>query len=388
MAVILQRELRKFVAPEFIAGDNSRVFAGRYAGNFHSKKILLTTSPQIIDMKWMAGITDSLSDAGIDYELFMDITENPRDTDVMRGSEVYSAEECTGIIAVGGGSVMDCSKGIGIVSANKGHISDYVGVDLVKNPMPPLICLPTTGGSSADVSQYAVISCRERKCKNLIISKSLVPDVSLLDTVVLTTQPDEITVYSGIDAFTHAVEAYVSNGSSHFSDLMALEAIRQTGNAFPYDPSMAYDLDFRFKTLLSSLYAGISFSNAGLGIIHSMSHAIGGMYDLAHGLSSSLVMGAVIRFNYDAAADKYRNVAKALSIKTSGKNDEEVKELLLEKISQMMGTFCKDTKLSSFGASEDDLPFLISNTMSDPCVVTNPKMPGKSDIEDLFRQVL
>ena len=384
MTVALNRELRKFVAPEFITGDNSRIFAGRYALNFHSKKIFLATDKNIPDQFWMDAVTDSFLDAGIDYEIFTDISENPHDSEVMKGAGVYEAEECTAIVAVGGGSVMDCAKGIGIIAANGGEITDYIGVDLVKNPMPPLICIPTTGGSSADVSQYAVISTPANKKKNLITSKSLVPDVSLLDPVPLTTQPDKVTVYSGIDAFSHAIEAYLSNGSSHWSDLMALEAIKNIGDAFPYDESLKGDLDFRFKTLLSSLYAGISFSNAGLGLIHSMSHAIGGMYSLPHGLSSSLVMPFAVRYNFSSAPLRYRNAAEALFIDTAGKSDEMVLELLIEKISEMGGLYTKGLTLKSLGGTEDDIPVLVKNTLTDPCIATNPRFPDVKEIEELY----
>lgn len=384
MPVSLNRDLRKFVAPEFITGDNSRVFAGRYASNFQSKKILLATDETLLNLFWMDDVIDSLLEYGIEYEIITDISENPRDSDVMRGAGVYEAEECTAIIAVGGGSVMDCAKGIGIISANGGEISDYIGVDLVKYPMPPLICIPTTGGSSADVSQYAVISTPANKRKNLITSKSLVPDISLLDPVPLTTQPDKITVYSGIDAFSHAIEAYVSNGSSHWSDLMAIEAVKITGDVFPYDKSLRENLDFRFKTLLCSLYAGISFSNAGLGLIHSMSHAIGGMYSLPHGLSSSLVMPFVIGYNFSSAPLRYKKAAAALSPDIEGKSDAKILEALLEKISGMGGPYTKGVTLKSLGGSEDDIPALVRNTMSDPCIVTNPKFPDAKDVEKLY----
>lgn len=388
MAVTLNRELRKFVTPEFITGDNSRIFAGRYATNFHLQKILLATSSELLKLHWMDDITSGLTDAGVEYEIFDEILVNPRDTDVMKGSEYYMAEECTGIVAVGGGSVIDCAKGIGIVSANKGHITDYIGVDLVKNPMPPLICVPTTAGSSADVSQYAVITTPDTRQKNLIISKSLVPDVSLLDTFPLMTQPDDVTINSGIDAFTHAIEAYVSNGSSYYTDIMALEAIKQTGEAFPYDLSLADDPDFRFRTLLSSLYAGISFSNAGLGLIHSMSHSIGGMFDLPHGLASSVVMDVVIRYNYQSAPEKYKKIAETLSVDTAGKSGDDIIELLLEKISLMSGSLGKENGFNSIYVSEEDRSELVRNTIMDPCIATNPRVPDKNDIGELFRHVL
>ncbi|WP_172673750.1 iron-containing alcohol dehydrogenase [Methanogenium cariaci] len=275
------REHRKYVVPEIITGDDARIYAGRYASNFHSNTVLLATDESIFRQKWMREILQGLDEAGTEYVVFSDIEENPpRDYNVMAGADVYLSEECTGILAIGGGSVLDCAKGIGIVAANGGTILDYVGVDQVRNPMPPLICVPTTAGSAADVSQYAVIRNADKKAKNIIISKSLVPDVSLLDTVPLMTQPKDVTVNSGIDALTHAIEAYVSNGASHLSDMMALESITLSAGFFPFSVDRADDPDSRFQSLMASMYAGIAFSNAGLGLIHAMSHAIGGLYDL------------------------------------------------------------------------------------------------------------
>ena len=387
MSAAFKRELRKFVAPEFIAGDDSRIFAGKYAGNFGSKKVLLATDDNLLNQPWMDEITGSLSEAGIDYTSFTKISENPHDIEVMEGAAVYEDEGCSAIVAVGGGSVMDCAKGIGIIAANGGEIGDYIGVDLVKNPMPPLICIPTTGGSSADVSQYAVISTDETKRKNLIVSKSLVPDVSLLDPIPLTTQPDPITVYSGIDAFSHAIEAYVSQGSSDWSDLMALEALRNIKSSFPYDPSKKNDLDFRYKTLLSSLYAGISFSNAGLGLIHSMSHAIGGLYNLPHGLSSFMIIPHAIKYNFSSAPQKYREIAEIFSPDTNGKSDAEVLSALLEEISYLGGEYGKGLSLSSSGADAEDIPLLVKNTMADPCIATNPRLPAAKDVKALFAEL-
>jgi alcohol dehydrogenase len=387
MTLPLNRELRKIVTPEYITGDNSRIFAGRYAHSFYSKRVLLATDERLLDMDWMNGITDSLSEGGAEYEFFTGISENPRDYDVIKGAEVYRAEECTGIVAVGGGSIMDCSKGIGIISANGGKISDYIGVDRVKNPMPPLICIPTTGGSSADVSQYAVITCPEKREKNLIISKSLVPDVSLLDPVPLATQPDEITVYSAIDALSHAIEAYVSNGSSYISDILALEAVRILGEVLPYDPAQRENTDFRFKTLIASLCAGISFSNAGLGLIHSLSHAFGGMYDMPHGLSSAIVMPFVVRYNFSSAPGRYRKIAEAIMPDSKGIPDEKIPDALIEKVLSMYGEYQKYPDIKSFGASYGDIPDLVKRAVVDPCIATNPRLPPAEDIKKLIIKI-
>ena len=171
-------------------------------------------------------IRDSLDEAGIESVLFSAVSPNPRDSEVMSGAELYRSEKCDAIIVVGGGSPMDCAKGIGIVSTNNCHILDCEGVDNVSNPMPPLICIPTTAGTSADVSQFAIINNSAERVKIAIISKSTVPDVALIDPETTTTMDPYLTACTGMDALVHAIEAYVSNASSPLTDLHALQAIR------------------------------------------------------------------------------------------------------------------------------------------------------------------
>lgn len=382
------REHRKYVIPEIITGDNSRMFAGRYTQNFHSGSVLIATDDTISRQKWIQDILGSLDETDTEYVIFTDIEENPRDYNVMAGAAVYLSEGCTGILAIGGGSVIDCAKGIGIVAANGGRIMDYIGVDLVQNPTPPLIAVPTTAGSGADVSQYAVISDSAKKTKNLIVSKSLVPDVSLIDTIPLMTQPESVTINSGMDTFTHAIEAYVSNGASHFTDLLALESIRITADLFPFSVDKTNDPDFRFQSLMASMYAGIAFSNAGFGLIHAMSHAIGALFDIPHGRATFIAMQSVIPYNYSLSKRKYRKIAEILGVSPRITDDEQIIAAMFEKITEMRGRPNDPLTLSEYGASVDDIPFLVAHTVSDPCVATNPRIPDTDDLTGLFERVL
>ncbi|MFA5395791.1 MAG: iron-containing alcohol dehydrogenase [Methanomicrobiales archaeon] len=382
------REHRKYVIPEIITGDNSRIYAGRYTKNFHSGSVLIATDDNIFCQKWIRDILQSLDDAGTEYVVFSDIEENPRNYNVMAGADVYLSEECTGILAIGGGSVLDCAKGIGIIATNGGTIMDYIGVDKVQNPTPPLICVPTTAGSGADVSQYAVICDTVHKTKNLIISKSLVPDVSLLDTIPLLTQPDSVTIYSGIDSFTHAMEAYVSNGASHLSDMLALESMTISAGLFPFSGDKTDDYDFRFQSLMASMYSGIAFSNAGVGLIHAMSHAIGAVFDLPHGLASCIAMQSVIPYNYSSSKRKYRKIAGIMGVSPHISDDEQIIAAMVEKITEMRGRPDDRLTLSEYGASVDNIPYLVAHAASDPCIATNPRITDADDLTHLFEGVL
>src|SRR5690349_14591294 len=219
-------DLRKFVVPEFVFGVGARYLAGRYARNFGARKVLVVSDPGVIRAGWTAQVLDSLRDEDIPYIIFSEVTPNPRGSEVMTGVQVYQREGCNLIVAVGGGSPMDCAKGIGIASANRKDVFEFEGVDQVPLPGPPLICIPTTAGSSADVSQFAIITHLERKVKIAIISKMVVPDVALIDPMTTITLDAELTASTGMDALVHGIEAFVSNANSPMTDLHALEAIR------------------------------------------------------------------------------------------------------------------------------------------------------------------
>ena len=202
-------ELKKFVVPEFIYGKDARLLAGRYAKNLGARKILIVTDPGIIKAGWVSELIDSLEYSKLKYAIFKDVSPNPREFEVMAGVDMFNKEKCNFIIAIGGGSPMDCAKGIGIVAANSKHILEFEGVDKVTSPGPPLMCIPTTSGSSADVSQFAIILNTQKKTKIAIISKTVVPDIALIDPVTLTTMDSYLAACTSMDAMTHAIEAYV-----------------------------------------------------------------------------------------------------------------------------------------------------------------------------------
>ena len=218
--------LRKFVVPEFIFGAGALDLVGRYTRNLGATKVLVVTDPGVIEAGWAGQVTRSLQAEGLRFVVFSDVSPNPRAAQVMAGAEVYRREGCNAIVAVGGGSPMDCAKGIGIVSTNGEPVLAFEGVDEVPVPGPPLVCVPTTAGSSADVSQFAIITDLERHAKIAIVSKSVVPDVALIDPLTTATMGPGLTAACGMDALTHSIEAFVSNAHSPITDLHALTGMR------------------------------------------------------------------------------------------------------------------------------------------------------------------
>ncbi len=383
-----QTELRKFVAPEFVFGAGARNMASRYARNFGASKVLIVTDPGIIAAGWTKEVADGMEAANIPYHVFSSVTPNPKAEEVMAGAEVYEQERCNMIVAVGGGSPMDCAKGIGIVSSNKSNILDFEGVDQVPSPGPPLICVPTTAGSAADVSQFAIITDTDRKVKIAIISKTLVPDVSLIDPLTLTTMPRELTAHTGMDALCHAFEAYVSNARSPVTDLFALESVRLMSASLIPAIEHPDELDIRARTMLGSLYAGLAFSNAGLGLVHAMAHSLGGYLDIPHGESNSILISRVVEFNFEAAPERYSAIGEAMRPSTAGMLPSEKKAALLMALESFREILKVDVALGRHGVKRSDISNLAAKAVKDPCIATNPRRPTQKEIEQLYEQAL
>lgn len=376
-------ELRKFVAPEFVFGSSARFLLGRYLKNFEAKKVFLVTDPGIVSSGWLDEIIGALESEDYEYEIYSNIKSNPRTEEVMEGARVYESKRCDVIVALGGGSPMDCAKGIGIVTSNKKHINEFEGVDKVSMPSPPLICIPTTAGSSADVSQFAIISDRLRKVKMAIISKKLVPDVALIDPVTTRTLNRHMTVCTAFDILSHAMEAYVSNASSPITDIHSIEAINLfSSNIIPCINDLD-NIQFRGNLMLASLHAGLAFSNASLGLVHAMAHSLGGFKDLSHGECNALLLEYVVDFNFSSEPERYLKIAKTL-----GFDDLNDKYGLINGIVNLKIETGVNRTLKEIGVEEKDIPELAQRAMQDPCIVTNPVIPKKIDVEEIFKNAL
>lgn len=381
-------ELRKFVAPEFIFGRGALKLAGLYALNIGARRVLVVTDAGVIRAGWTDEVIKSLENADLNITLFRDVTPNPRAEEVMAGVDLYRKEHCDVIVAVGGGSSIDCAKGIGIVSTNEKNILEFEGIDQIPIPGPPLICIPTTAGSSADVSQFAIITDTKNKVKVSIVSKALVPDVSLIDPATTMTMPRDLTIHTGLDALTHAIEAYVSNASSPITDLFALEAARLLSSFLPLTMDQPENATFRDRMMLGSLDAGLAFSNASLGLTHAMAHSLGGFLDLPHGLSDAVLLRYVIGFNYDAVPERFERIGEAMGLDLNGMDRLQKRNAVIGRIVELQKRLLTDGTLGSAGVRKKDIPELAKKALKDVCVVTNPRSVGLKDIEAIYEESL
>ena len=398
-------ELRKFVAPEIIFGEDARLLICRYLQHFTARKPMIVTDSNLLEQPWFTEILDHIISCCDDHYVFSEITSNPRDYETMLGAELFITQGCDVIIAIGGGSPMDCAKGIGIVASNGGNILDYEGVDSIRLPGPPLICLPTTSGTSADVSQFAIICDTISQAKKAIISKKVVPDLALIDPVPLMTMDQYLSACTGMDALTHAIEAYVSNAQSAMTDVHALEAIKLIAGHLRAAVNPDRTLADMSQMMMASLHAGLAFSNASLGAVHALAHSLGGLLDLPHGECNSILLEHIIDMNYDYAADRYDKIAEILSADNSDLTTAQetaattstttdtptdtptAKDYLLTLIRQLRQDVGIKPYVKIDDISDKLLNQLAENALTDPCMVTNPRELSTDEIISVFKKI-
>lgn len=380
--------MRKFVAPEFIFGVGARHRVGFYARNMRARKVLIVSDDGVIAAGWLKDIEQSLARVGIDSVLFKELTPNPKDVEVMAGADLYAREQCDVIIALGGGSVMDCAKAIGIVFANQCEVSAFEGADQVAIPGPPLICIPTTAGTAAEISQFCIIVNSPQRYKMAIISKSVVPDIALVDPETTLTLSPHLTACTGIDALTHAIEAYVSTASSPVVDVHALAAIRLVRENIEQAFTEPADLAAREQMLLGSLQAGLAFSNASLGAVHAMAHSLGGFLDLPHGACNALLLDHVIRFNIEEASERYRQIGQMMGLDLQGASPKRCAEAISRDLSSLRQRLGIADRMAHYGVRPADIPELARHAAQDACLVTNPRHMTAEEIKVIYGEAM
>lgn len=381
-------ELRKFVAPELLMGTDVRLIAGNYFNNFNVRKVFVVTDKTICELDWFEEVLESLEIAGVEYVIYNNVSPNSPDIEVMDGVEIFREHNCDGIFAIGGGSVIDSAKGIGIVYSNQSHILQFEGVDQVRMPSPPIICLPTTAGTSSDVSQFAIIRDTNRKVKIAIVSKSLVPDLSLIDPHVSGSMDNYLTACTGMDALTHAIEAFVSNGNSTVTDFHALNAIELIVNNLHKVYANPDNIELRYNMMIGSLEAGLAFSNASLGAVHAIAHSLGGLYNSPHGECNALLLPYVINYNYNEVPNRFNKVGELMGLSFKGLNESKRKTLLFNKVMEFKAALGLDYSLGNLGVSSADNSLVATNAMNDACIITNPRKANDDDLKSILGEAI
>jgi alcohol dehydrogenase len=381
-------ECRAHLSPEFVLGTGAIETLGDYLTQFSAKRVLVVSDPGVMQAGWVERVLVQLRRAGVEHHLFLHLTPNPKDTEVIAGFELYHQQQCDVVVAVGGGSPMDCAKTICALANNSGSILQFAGLNRVPQPGPPLICIPTTAGTGSEVSSFAIITDTQSNVKFAIVSPTMVPTLALIDPVTTTTMPSELTAATGMDALVHAIEAYVSTNSTPITDVYALEAIRLICGNLRQALAHPLELQYRESMMLGSLWAGLAFTTASLGLVHAMAHSLGGLLDLPHGECNALLLEYVVAFNFSAASARYQQVGVAMGLPMKGLSQAEQKIRLVAALASLRRDVNLAHPLRNLGVKASDIPILARNALADPCFVTNPAHPSLEEIATIYEHAL
>jgi 1,3-propanediol dehydrogenase len=378
-----RHRMLKYLVPEIIFGVGSLAEVGNALRRTGATHPLLVTDPGVCAAGWVERALVHIGESGVEATVWDGVSSNTKDTDVARGLECFRETACDSVVAIGGGSPIDAAKAIAVLSTNEGGILDYKGVDRIKSPVPPMVMVPTTGGTGADVSQFCVVTDTTRRLKVTIGGRALVPDISITDPYLLTTMPQDISAYTAIDALAHAIEAYVSKGANFLGDAHALSAVQSISNHLFVSLENPNDLAAREGVARASLQAGLAFSNALLGATHAISHQIGGFLDLHHGMLNAILLPHVIRFNGATHPYRYLDIAEALGITADLSNPRCAVELLADRVQHIAAEVGVPSNLSSIGVRKEHIPRFAENALHDAYITTNPRALTAEDVYEI-----
>ena len=371
----------------FGAGARENIAAEAKARGF--KKALFVTDKDLMKFGVAAKVTEVLDREGLAYEILDDVKANPTIENVQNGVERFKAAGADYLIAVGGGSVMDTAKAIGIIINNPefADVRSLEGVADTKNKSVTIIAAPTTAGTAAEVTINYVITDVQNKRKMVCVDPHDIPMVAVVDSDLMASMPKGLPAATGMDALTHAIEGYITAGAWEMSDMFEIKAIeliaknlRAAVNGCP---------EGREGMALGQYVAGMGFSNVGLGIVHSMAHPLGAVYDTPHGVANAIILPTVMEYNAEATGEKYRDIAKAMGVEgVDAMTIEEARKAAVAAVRKLSADIGIPATLTEVGVKEEDIDFLADSAMADPCTPGNPKKPTKEDVVALYKSML
>ena len=353
------------------------------------KKVLVIADHTIAKVGLLDKVTSLLKN--IEYETFLNVQPNPTVANVQEGLQVLEKCKADCLVAVGGGSVIDTAKAIAIIARNP-EFRDVVslnGTASTKNKCMPLIALPTTAGTAAEVTINYVITDTEHKKKMVCVDAHDIPILSLVDAELMSTMPAGTTASTGLDALTHAIESLITKNATQFSDMFALESIKTIAKYLHTAYIEPNNIEAREKMAFAQYVVGMGFSNVGLGIVHSMAHPLGGQFDVPHGVANAMLLPTVMRYNINSPSKpKFRLIAEAFGVTTQGLNDDEAADLAVELVENLRSKLNIPQFLSEFGITEKDLDSLSVDAYNDICTGGNPRDTSVADIKKLYAEIL
>ena len=353
-------------------------------------KALVCSDKGLIKVGTTKMVTDVLDEASFPYEIYSEIKPNPTVTNVQQGVEAFKASGADCLIAIGGGSSMDTSKGIGIV-ANNPEFADVVSLEgcaPTKHKSVPIIAMPTTAGTGAEVTINYVIIDEERKAKMVCVDPNDIPAVAIVDPELMYSLPKSLTAATGMDALTHAIEGYITKGAWVMSDMYELQAIKMIAENLPLAVEEPTNPAGREGMALAQYIAAQAFSNVGLGLVHGMAHPMGSLHDIPHGVANALLLPTIMEFNMPTRIEKYGVIAQHMGVDTTGMTPEQAAQAAVDAVRALSVRVGIPQRLSDLGITEQDIPALAKQAIADVCTPGNPRDVTIEDITELYKKVL
>lgn len=352
------------------------------------KHALIVTDKPLVKIGLVGEVAEKLGQNGITSTIYDGVQPNPTVTNVEAGLALLKANKCDFVISLGGGSPHDCAKGIALVATNGGSIKDYEGLDRSAKPQLPLVAINTTAGTASEMTRFCIITDEARHIKMAIVDKHTTPLLSVNDPELMLKKPASLTAATGMDALTHAVEAYVSIAANPITDACAIKAMELIQANLVNAVENGQDINAREQMAYAQFLAGMAFNNASLGYVHAMAHQLGGFYDLPHGVCNALLLPHVQEYNAQVVPARLKDIAKAMGVDVSAMTDEQGASAAIAAIKKLSVAVKIPENLTLLGVKAEDIPTLADNALKDACGFTNPKQATHAEICQIFTNAL
>ncbi|CEH34990.1 iron-containing alcohol dehydrogenase [Romboutsia lituseburensis] len=362
-----------------VIGERAKMLGG--------KKVLIVTDKFLRNQENGAveQTAKYLNEAGLEVVIYDGTEPNPKDTNVAEGLKMFKEENCDMIVTVGGGSPHDCGKGIGIAATHEGDLYNYAGIETLTNALPPIIAVNTTAGTASEVTRHCVITNTKTKVKYVIVSWRNLPLVSFNDPELMVGKPAGLTAATGMDALTHAVEAYVSKDANPVTDASAIQSIKLIANNLRQAVAMGDNIEARTNMAYASLLAGMAFNNGNLGYVHAMAHQLGGLYDMPHGVANAMLLPHVCKYNVISNPQKFADIAEFMGENIAGLSVHEAAEKAIDAMFRLSKDIGIPTSLKEMGIKEEDFEYMAEMALKDGNAFSNPRKGNEKDIVNIFK---
>ncbi len=344
-------------------------------------KVLIVTDKGVKAAGLLEGIEKSLHDVNLDYDIYDEVEPNPSTETFHKGTELLRTIKSDAVMAVGGGSSIDTAKGIAVMATNSGSILDYEGVGKIPNSPLPIIALPTTAGTGSEVTNSTVVTNKDTSFKLGVLSSYVYPSMAILDPSLILNLPQGITAATGMDALTHAIESYTSKAANPVSQAFATQAIKMIGENLTKTYFVGTDIKSRENMLVASMMAGAAFAQSRLGNVHAISHTLGGVFDIPHGIANAALLPFVMKFNLHACPERYRDISVALGNDVTGLSAIQAAEKAIDSVIEMNQTMNIPLNIRELGIDLDLVPKLVEDAMRSGNVLINPRLTKPADIQ-------